>query len=56
MPDPKWPTYQRSKGIKIVRNDRYQYKDQMLGATTHSKMANVPYNPRSKGLISLFSQ
>ena len=41
MPDPKWPTYQRSKGLKIVRSDGYGHEDQMIGATTHSKMANL---------------
>ena len=41
MPDPKWLTYQRSKGLKIVRSDGYGHEDQMIGATTHSKMVNL---------------
>ena len=41
MPDPKWPTYQRSKGLRIVRRDGYGHEDQMIGATTHYKMTNL---------------
>ena len=41
MADPKWPTYQRSKGLTIVRSDGYGHEDQMIGATIHSKMANL---------------
>ena len=34
-------TYQRSKNLNIVRSDGYGHEDQMIGTTTHSKMANL---------------